>query len=230
MVSRDDEVFDSLIESLISEYLDFNPLLGTYLGLHEYDPLMPNLSKDRFEYAIKRLEWYLNKFKSIDRERLTGSRKIDYEPIIRGIGEFLILTRDWPTWRMYPIGFDIVGRALFSILIRDHLPMEHRLFSLYSRVKGIEKAIMDSLNNVDEPYTLWLDYTAMSGKGLPHLLNVIKRFGEKFENKELIDACERAVEVITKGLERLKDLRTRAKPGFKPIGMELFKNFYGQDS
>jgi len=31
------------------------------------------------------------------------------------------------------------------------------------------------------------------------------------------------LEVITKGLERLKDLRTRAKPGFKPIGVELFR-------
>ena len=35
--------------------------------------------------------------------------------------------------------------------------------------------------------------------------------------------CEKAIEVITKGLERLKDLRTRAKPGFKPIGVELFR-------
>jgi len=150
---------------------------------------MPNLSRERFEYVIKRLEWYLDKFKSIDHEKLTGYRRVDYEPIIRGIEEFLILTRDWPTWRMYPIGFDIIGEALFSILIRDHLPIEHRLFSLYSRVKGVEKAIMDSLSNVDEPYTLWLDYAAMTSKGLPQLLDMIRRFGEKFGNKELIDVC-----------------------------------------
>jgi len=35
--------FDDLIELLISEYLNFNPLLGTHLGLNEFDPLMPIL-------------------------------------------------------------------------------------------------------------------------------------------------------------------------------------------
>ncbi|HDI02443.1 MAG TPA: hypothetical protein ENF93_02225, partial [Ignisphaera sp.] len=117
MVTHEDDVFDYLVAQFIKEYLEFNPIVGTHLGLHEYDSLIPEVSKDRMMWAIQRLEWFYNKFREIDSSKLTGFRRIDYEPVVRSVEEALILLRDWPTWRMYPIGFDTVGGAIYPLLI-----------------------------------------------------------------------------------------------------------------
>ena len=94
MVTHADEMFDQLVASLLREYLEMNPAEATYLGLHEYDSMMPDLSREAMERAVRRLEWYYERFREIDRERLTGFRRIDYEPIVRGLEELLILLRD----------------------------------------------------------------------------------------------------------------------------------------
>lgn len=101
VVSREDELFEELVYRFVKEYLEFNPLTGTHLGLHEYDALLPDLSRERIEYAIKRIEWYYERFREIEADKLTGHRRVDYELIVRGLEEALILTRDRPTWRMY---------------------------------------------------------------------------------------------------------------------------------
>jgi len=223
MTTFEDELFDELLTSFIKDYLKYNPLAGTYLGLHEYDSLLPDLSKEGMNQVIIKLEEYLKKFKSIDKDRLTGTRKIDYEPVVASIEESLILLRDWPTWRMYPIGFETVGGALLPLLIRDYLPLEHRLNALYNRVRKLGKMIMDSINNVEEPYSLWIDYTLMIAKGIPSLLNVIKNMGKKHGFNELETACDKILDFINKSLSKVMDLKNKSKPGFKPIGRELFE-------
>ena len=223
MVSREDELFEELVYKFVNEYLEFNPLTGTYLGLHEYDVLLPDLSRERIEYAIKRIEWYYERFREIEADKLTGYRRVDYEPIVRGLEETLILTRDWPTWKMYPVGFDVVGESIYPLLIRDYLPLEHRLNALYSRVRGLDKVLEDSLRNVDEPYSLWIDYVLMTAKGLPGLLDIVKGFGEKHGFSELGEACDKVNDALSKALNETIKLREKAKPGFKPIGRELYE-------
>jgi len=223
MVTIEDEMFDELVDTLIKDFLDFNPLMGTHLGLHEYDTLVPDLSKERMEYIIKRLEEYLKKFKNIDKDRLTNSRRIDYEPIVARIEEILILLRDWPTWRMYPIGYELTGSALFPLLIRDHLPLEHRLNALYHRIKKIDLIIINSLKCVDNPYKLWIEYTLMTAKGLPSLINIIRGLGQRQGFTELVSVCDKALDLIRRSISEVRNLEERARLGFKPIGRELFE-------
>lgn len=90
------------------------------------------------------------------------------------------------------VGFDVVSGAIYPLLIRDYLPLEHRLNALYSRVKGLGKVLEDSLRNVDEPYSLWIDYVLMMTKGLSGLLDMVKGFGEKHGFSELREACDKA--------------------------------------
>jgi len=46
VVSYADELFDELIEELVRETLKAYPLMGTFLGLHQYDVLVPELSRE----------------------------------------------------------------------------------------------------------------------------------------------------------------------------------------
>ncbi len=222
MVTREDELFDELVLKLIKDVLELYPTAGTHLGLHEYDLLLPKLSKEAMEKAIKLVEYYYKEFSSIDKEKLTGYRRVDYEPLLNGLVESMITLRDWPTWRMYPTGFMVAGEALYSLIIREHLPLEHRLNALYSRVKGLGKIIDESISAVDEPYSLWIDYVMLSAKGLPSLIELVKAMGLKYGHNELIEACEKLKEEFSKYMGVLQELKEKAKHGFKPIGSELY--------
>ncbi len=223
MVTREDELFDELVLKLIKDVLELYPTAGTHLGLHEYDLLLPKLSKEAMEKAIKLVEYYYKEFSSIDKEKLTGYRRVDYEPLLNGLLESMITLRDWPTWRMYPTGFMVAGEALYSLIIREHLPLEHRLNALYNRVKGLGKMIDESLSAVDEPYSLWIDYVMLSAKGMPSLIELVKAMGLKHGYNELAEACEKLKEEFSKYMEALQKLKEKAKPGFKPIGPELYR-------
>lgn len=40
MVSREDRLFEELVSKFVKEYLEFNSLTSTRLGLHEYNSLL----------------------------------------------------------------------------------------------------------------------------------------------------------------------------------------------
>ena len=223
MPSHEDEVFDAIIEAVIKDFLKLNPVLGTELGLHEYDLLVPDLSREKMELRITLIKKYIKELENIDKTKLTGIRAIDYDVVLARMKEFLVFLEDWPLWKMYPIGFETVGEMLLPFLIRDHLPLEHRLEAMESRLRSIDKVVLTSIENVDEAYKLWLGYTFTVSKGLHQLMKVIKELGIKNNKYSLIETSEKAIDVISKGLEKLKDMMNRAKPGFKPIDRELFE-------
>ena len=223
MVTYEDEAFDSIIEAMIKDFLKLNPVLGTELGLHEYDLLAPDLSRESMELRITLIKKYIKELENIDKLKLTGIRAIDYDVVLSRMKEFLVFLEDWPLWRMYPVGFETVGEMLFPFLIRDHLPLEHRLEAMESRLKSIDKVILTSIENVDEPYRLWLKYVFMVSKGLQQLMDIVKDLGIRNNKPSLSEASEKAMDIISKMLGKLKDMESRAKPGFKPIGYELFE-------
>ncbi len=224
MVTREDETFDSIIEDLARTYLEWDPATATNKGLHQYDYLLPDFSREGFERRIATIETFLKKLEGLDPTRLTGHRKWDYEAVRRGLIYALIMLRDWPTWRMMPEGFSYAASAIFTLLLaREAVPKEHFLSSLRSRILGIPKLIEDSINAVDEPYSLWIEYAEMVGKELPQLLEAARSLAIELGDSELADACEKTTERVLKLVERLEDLKAKARPGFKPMGRELYK-------
>ena len=152
--------------------------------------------------------------------------KVDYEPLRRTIMSALIRLRDWPLWRMVPQGFEVAASAVFVLLIaRRDLPESHLLTALKRRVSGIPKLIRDSIDAVDEPYELWIEYAKGVGLGLPNLLNSVKGLGKELGDEELVEECDRVSEEVRKLVEKLGDLRERARPGYKPMGRELLERF-----
>jgi len=218
-----DEVFDALIERMIKDYLKFNPVAGTWLGLHEYDNLVPDLSRDNMLRMIAKVKRYLKKLSELNPNELTGGRALDYKIIVSSLKEILVISEEWPLWRMVPQGLEAVGSLIFPVLIRDYLPVEHKVVALTARLRSLDKVVTASIEAVDEPYKLWVSYALMVGKGLPSLLAPLVELGKSTGYTELVDAVGKAEEIIEKGMGKVQDLMGKAREGFKPIGKELFE-------
>ena len=223
MVSQADDMFDSLVEEFIRKLLRIYPLMGTYLGLHQYDTLVPDLSRDALLEWLSTLKELIKKFECIDPSLLTGSRVIDYPVILNQLKKMKIPLEDWPVWRMYPIGVKVVGEAVFPIIINDWLPQEHKVVAITSRLRQIDMYLSASIRAIDVPYALWLQYSIMVAQGLVSLMETVKNLGKDWGSSELTDAAEKAKECIVKSIEEVRGLISKAEPGFKPIGRDLFE-------
>jgi len=223
VVSHADELFDELIEELVRETLKAYPLMGTFLGLHQYDVLVPELSRESVLRWLGLIKEFIRKFESIDASGLTGERVIDFPVLLNQLKIMKVTLEDWPTWRMYPTGVDVVGSAIFPIIINDWLPQEHKVIAITSRLTQIDKYLDASVRAVDEPYALWLQYSLMVVQGLISLMETVKSLGKNWGSSELVTAAEKAEERIGRAAEDIRNLLGRANSGFKPLGKELFK-------
>ena len=224
MPTREDDAFDSLVEELARFAMESDPAMATSVGLHQYDHMLPDMSRRGMELKARKVEEFLKRLRAIDASRLTGFRVYDYEALARTLEYALIKLRDWPLWRMMPQGFSYGASAIFVLLLaRGSVPRQHLLFALRSRVRGFAKLVEDSINAVDEPYSLWIDYVKTLAKGLPTLLEAVKALARELGDDELANLCDRATDELKKLSERLDDLSSRARPGYKPIGAELYR-------
>lgn len=223
MVSVTDDKFDELIEELVIEIFKRNPGYATYLGLHEWDHLVPDLSRESIKEYITFLKTFIRKLEELDETALSGTRVIDYPVVLNNLKLQLVTLEEWPLWKMYPVGIETLGELIFPLLIGEHLPVEHRVMAIESRLKQMHKYVGNSIQAVDKPFKLWISYALMAGKGLPALLESVKALGKSAGSNELIDIADSAKEMLSKYLSQVNDLLEKSSPGFKPIGKDLFK-------
>ncbi len=222
MPSVSDEEFDVVVEEFISGTLRRFPNVGTSLGLHEWDVLVPDLSREGMESAITFYEGLLKRLESIDLSRLSKERAVDYVVLRNQVKSYLIQLRDWPTWRYYPVGFEYLGELIFPLLINERLPEEHRALAIYRRLEDVDRYLTASIKAVDEPYKLWVGYSYLVAKSLPDLLGIVRELGRKWGREELTEVANEVQDLISKSLSKLEDLMIRGMPGYKPLGRELF--------
>ncbi len=66
-------------ERFLTEYSDVHPTYAAYLGFHEYDGRVPDLSQEAIEGRIVYLQDALDEVNSIDADRLDGVEWLDYQ-------------------------------------------------------------------------------------------------------------------------------------------------------
>ncbi len=214
-------MFDKLVAKLVEQYLELNPVMATSLGLHEYDSLAPRLDKRWYDTAYMLVDEALEKLKEIDPGKLTGERRVDYKVLVNSLKLTKREFMEWPTHRMMPQGLLVFGELFTPILTRSYLPRDHVLHALESRLIRVEDVVLASFEVVDQPYQLWIDMVLQVAEGSRILVEIVKAYGERY-GRDWSREAEEAMDKLAKAVEEAEKLREKAKPGFKPIGRELF--------
>jgi len=222
MVTSQDDLFDELVDSLMREFFKREPFTATFLGLHQYDHLVPDLSRDAVLEVRGLVKEYVRRLEGVDPSALSGERVVDYPVILNWLKVMLIRLEDWPTWESFPAGIPSLGEGLFPLLMDESLPDEHRVEALKSRLRQVDKFVLASVRAVSKPYALWLSYALVAGKGSLTLLESAKTLARKVGDAELEETAVKAGEKVNAALKEVEALTSKAEPGFKPLGKELF--------
>ncbi|MEM3010699.1 MAG: hypothetical protein QXE76_02710, partial [Candidatus Bathyarchaeia archaeon] len=75
----EDKAFNNLANELFETILKFEPILATYVGIHKYDHLLPDVSREETLKRIKTMEDFHARLKGIDVSKLSGDNKYDYK-------------------------------------------------------------------------------------------------------------------------------------------------------
>jgi len=186
------------LRSRIFDYvMKKNPVTATNMGIHEYDGQLPDSSRESVEEQIARFEKWQSRLEELDRDQLNAEERESLKAGLHILQLRLYEMKELRFWESNPEQPQTIGSSLLPLLKRDFAPLESRLQSAISRIKGVPGFLEESKELLVDPVELWVKVALDSLERLPGLLKVIQNTAEKSElssgdQKELSEAVEAA--------------------------------------
>jgi len=191
------EEFRAFIDDIFKTLLEWHPTLGTYLGLHEYDPYMDDYSKDQVLKEINYMEKWHSRLIEFNTNELNKMNRIDWELLRRELEIQLFMSRDLRLWeRVNNLG-DIIMGGIYLLFVKDFAPFEQRLNSITSRLSYTEKIARDLKERCTRPVKTW---SKVASEILQHSVGFLK----------LIEQTSKAFNVSEEALEKYMKTEEKA--------------------
>jgi|Deesub1362B_J571_1020462.scaffolds.fasta_scaffold00005_180 uncharacterized protein (DUF885 family) len=226
-MTEDNKLYE-LAEDYLRKYLELNPVMATYLGIHEYDDQMPRGDKKGVEEYKELLIDFETSLGDINEDRLSYEAKIDYQLARDTIRIWLFYIDDWPKWRMYPFGPETIGGALFPLYIRDFAPFQSRFASITSRLLKSSRFLEETRECLEDPVEVFIETALITAKQIPLFAEIIVKTGETMMGREdplvkkAYEASNHLKETFTSYISWLYEIKTEARDDFA-IGKERFE-------
>src|SRR3954466_2321004 len=224
-VKTADEEYESVAEEYIRGYLAARPLLGTSLGLHEYDGKITDYSRLALDAELSRLRRFDDRLRKFDLEKLGARQSIDLRILQAGIRAELFQRQDLAVFERNPM---VYARAAdMNVYIRRNFaPLEDRarsVIAIESQVPNIVIAAKTNLAPVlPKPY---VELAIKTARGSADFLrqNLMPAFEDVKDERieaELEDANRKAAGALNEYANWLeRDRLPKASPNFA-IGEE----------
>jgi uncharacterized protein (DUF885 family) len=110
------------LATLIDEYLRFvwsrDPIEATQTGVHDYDTILTDLSRDGYAAELRDRAHYLARFEAIDRGRLDADAAMDLDAALIDVRTGLRRLEERPVWNSAPYWIAEQLGTAFSALMR----------------------------------------------------------------------------------------------------------------
>jgi uncharacterized protein (DUF885 family) len=195
-----DEEFDRLVDEFVQWLVETNPIVGTILGLHEYDHLLPDGSREAHLKEIEEEKEFIGRLEELDPEKLSFQKRIERDALI-GIGHLSIFgAEEYRQWESRPVAVDALGGSVLRLFTMDFAPLKDRLLNITSRIEKAPKFLEESKTRIIKPVKLWVETQIQTSKGFPVFLDEIYKVAEdvmsESELERLREAIERAKESL----------------------------------
>jgi len=151
----EDGEYDAVAEEYIKGYLSAHPLVGTSLGLHEYDGKITDYSRLALDAELSRLRRFDDRLSKFDSGKLSPRQSIDLRILQAAVKKDLFQMQDMSVFERNPM---VYARAAdVNVYIkRNFAPLEDRVRSLAaieSQIPNILIAARTNLNDIlPKPY------------------------------------------------------------------------------
>jgi uncharacterized protein (DUF885 family) len=142
-----DEEYESVAEEYIKGYLAARPMLGTSLGLHEYDGKIADFSRLALDAELSRLRRFDDRLSKFDLDKLSARQSIDLRILQAAIRKDLFERQDLSIFERDPI---VYARAadLNIYIKRNFSPLEDRARSIVAIESQIPNIIIAAKTNL----------------------------------------------------------------------------------
>src|SRR5262245_59444148 len=144
-----DRPFDVLAEQLVNDQLAAEPVLGTNLGLTEYDALLPDRSADAIQARERSDDAWLDRFAGLADTELTHEERVDRDLVVMVLRGRAV-RRDWLDWRRSPDWYaGAVLQGAHLLLLYRLRPDNELAAALTARLQAAPRLLAQALNNLD---------------------------------------------------------------------------------
>ncbi|WP_051662716.1 DUF885 domain-containing protein [Flavobacterium sp. KJJ] len=148
-----DEAFLKLSEEYITQNLEWNPQMGVYLGLHEYDGKVGHFNKKTIAARIAALKKFDSQFAAIDSSALSKKNYYDWKIIKSNVKNELFSFEDLKPFNKNPMTY--AGAIDVNIYIqRNFAPLEEQIKSIIAIEKEAPRIYKDAKENLQDSLAL----------------------------------------------------------------------------
>ena len=187
--------FDILAAELMADEFAASPVLGSALGLTEYDEWLPDLSADAIAARERAEDEWSARLGALDDSSLTAEERVDRDlalMVLRGRA----VQRDWADWRRSPDHY--AGTALtgvFNLLLNRLRPEPELSVAVAARLKAVPLLLEQGTANLDPALAhpaLLRRSLGQIGAGAAYARSVASEFSDEAQRSAVAEAGEAA--------------------------------------
>ena len=204
-----DEAFARLADEFIKGHLKWRPAMGTYLGLHEYDGRVTDLSKASIDAEVTRLKEFETALAELKGRRLNRQNDYDLRILQSAVRSELFRLVDMDAYHKNPMSYaDVIDVNIY--IKRNFAPLEQRVRSIIAIEKQASNIMANARANLEESLGKPYVETAMEvAKGAADFLRkdlvaALKDLKDEKLKAEFEDANARAIKELEGYVEYLK--------------------------
>lgn len=168
-----DDMFEKLCKDMLDRFLEKNPDLATFLGLHEpYDYLLPKGSTETFVENLKLWEESIDFLKkTLRKEELSDEHRIDWEVIEKAYELSDFSFHELRMHELNPDATEEIGGLIFVMFTRDYAPLEKRIDAITARIEKLPRFLEEFRSRFEEsrPVKLWTETAIQKAQGFTGL-------------------------------------------------------------
>ena len=228
-----DAEYEAVAEEFLKGYFAARPLLGTSLGLHEYDGKIADYSRLGLDAELSRLKRFDDRLQKFDLAKLSQRQSIDLRILQAAIHKEIFQREDIAIFERNPV---VYARAAdVNVYIkRNFAPIDDRVHSIVAIESQVPNILIAAKTNLDavlpKPY---VELAIQSAKGSADFLrkNLVEAIAELKDERvraEFLESNRKAALALADfaaWLEREK--LPKATPDFA-LGEEKFSRMLAQ--
>ena len=168
--TESDRSFDALVRARFARVVGDSPILATYLGIHDNDGHLADLSRAAKLAEIEAERRFLSDVETIDPGELSEPFRIERELAILSAKRTLFNAEVHRVWERRASASDEVGDSLFLLFAREFAPLSQRLISMTERLEEAPRVLTQARERLgDRPVRLWNEMELESVGSMPAL-------------------------------------------------------------
>jgi uncharacterized protein (DUF885 family) len=165
------ESFSQIADQWMAATLANSPVGATALGIHDYDSLLPDRSRDTTEARARDLHSFLDRLNTVDTASLATEERPDFELLRRRIMWELVSIEELESWRRSPGGYlGAIGGGANGLIIRDFAPLAERAKSVIARLQQAPRVLEQAKTNLADCPQVYVETAIEQAAGMRILL------------------------------------------------------------